>query len=167
MNFKIPLQGANLARWPRGNLTQGYSENAQLYQSLVGIKFHNGIDIAMPFRTPVLAAYDGTVYEAFHALKGYGKQVRIISGKVDGVYYDSVYGHLDEIIVKVGQRVKVGEQLGFEGNTGFVVSEGTIVFWGNAPAQKGVHLHFGIRILTDATEKSNIAIFGKNYIIKD
>ncbi len=167
-NLTIPLQGAKLAKWPKGQVTQWYGENAVLYSSLAGIKWHNGIDIAMPFRTPVLAAHDGTIYEVLDAPKGYGKHVRIISDKIEGIYFDTVYGHQDEIIVKEGQKVKAGDQIGYEGNSGFVVSAGTIVFWGNAPAGKGVHLHFGLRILTDTVdEHSNTSILGKNYVIND
>lgn len=169
MNFTLtnPLQGSKLTKWPVGNITQGYGENPQLYQRLVGIQYHNGIDIAMLFRTPVLAAYDGTIYAVENQLAGYGKVVREISDKIDGVYYGSPYGHLDEIVVSRGQRVKAGDLLGYSGNTGFVWSGDKTVFWGNAPANKGVHLHFGLRILEDATDKSNIAILGKNYIIRD
>ena len=45
--------------------------------------------------------------------------------------------------MKPGQRVKQGDFIGYGGYTGFVVS-GTTEYWGNAPAGKGTHLHFGV-----------------------
>lgn len=45
--------------------------------------------------------------------------------------------------MKPGQRVVQGQLLGYEGNTGFVISGGT-QYWGDAPAGKGTHLHFGL-----------------------
>lgn len=57
-----------------------------------------------------------------------------------------VYCHLGEIAIQPGQVVKQGDLLGYEGNTGFVVSGGT-QYWDNAPTGKGVHLHFGLHEL--------------------
>lgn len=65
----------------------------------------------------------------------------------------TVYCHLDEIAVEPGQVVKQGDLLGYEGNTGFVVSGGT-QYWGDAPAGKGVHLHFGLYDMNSCSTKT-------------
>ena len=77
-----------------------------------------------------------------------GREVWVYSPLLDGEApmnsrVCTVYCHLDEIAVEPGQVVKQGDLLGYEGNTGFVVSGGT-QYWGDAPAGKGVHLHFGL-----------------------
>ncbi|GAB3701330.1 M23 family metallopeptidase [Corynebacterium nasicanis] len=86
---------------------------------------HEGIDIADPIGTPVLAVMDGEVISAGGA-NGFGKWVRLRHS--DGSI--SVYGHVNTIHVAVGQRVTAGEQIATIGNEG----EST-----------GPHLHFEIR----------------------
>ena len=75
-----------------------------------------------------------------------------------------VYFHAGKILVQNGQKVKAGDALCLEGNTGFVVS-GSTPYWGNAPAGKGTHLHFGIYPLIQGTDKGNAYwINGQGYI---
>src|SRR3990167_8960161 len=50
--------------------------------------------------------------------------------------------------VNVGDQVKVGEPIGYQSNSGFVIS-GSSIYWGTAPGGIGTHLHFGVRLLTD------------------
>ena len=59
------------------------------------------------------------------SLKGYGKTVKIKHAK-----YETLYGHLNRIDVKVGDGIKQGESLGLVGETG------------NATRP---HLHFEVR----------------------
>jgi len=86
---------------------------------------HEGIDIADPIGTPVLAVMDGEVISAGGA-NGFGKWVRLRHD--DGSI--SVYGHVHTIDVSVGQRVTAGEQIATIGNEG---------------RSTGPHLHFEIR----------------------
>ena len=86
---------------------------------------HEGIDIADPIGTPVLAVMDGEVISAGGA-NGFGKWVRLRHD--DGSI--SVYGHVHTINVSVGQRVTAGEQIATIGNEG---------------RSTGPHLHFEIR----------------------
>ena len=148
MILSNPLQGSTLKRYPLGSIFQGYGEHPELYKIYAKIAFHNGIDLYMPTGTQVLAATDGKVVEVKHDSGGYGKHIRIVSPKIDGFYHETIYGHLDEIKVAIGQEVKAKESIGIEGNTGFVIS-GDTVYWGNAPGNKGLHLHFGYRPLED------------------
>ncbi|MGC7095837.1 MULTISPECIES: M23 family metallopeptidase [unclassified Amycolatopsis] len=85
---------------------------------------HNGIDLAAPIGTPILAAADGTVIEAGSA-SGFGLWVRIQMD--DGTIH--VYGHMNSFSVRSGQKVKAGEQIAEVGNRG---------------QSTGPHLHFEV-----------------------
>jgi murein DD-endopeptidase MepM/ murein hydrolase activator NlpD len=86
--------------------------------------FHYGIDIANAIGTPIVAAADGTVIEAGPAT-GFGLWVRI---KLDDGE-TNVYGHVDTILCKQGQRVQAGQKIATMGNRGF---------------STGPHLHFEV-----------------------
>lgn len=75
--------------------------------------FHDGLDISAAFGTPVKAPADGLVVFADRE-SGYGKVVKINHG----YGFLTLYGHLDRILVKEGQRVKRGEVIGRVGMTG-------------------------------------------------
>lgn len=76
-------------------------------------EFHNGLDIAAPTGTPIKAAADGVVEYAGY-IRGYGKIVTIRHG----YGYETSYGHCSKILVKVGQKVKKGQEIAHVGNTG-------------------------------------------------
>ena len=138
-----PVKGAVLAKFPQGNIYQLYGENVELYLKAIGSKGHNGIDIAMPEGIPILAS-KGEVVEVKDTPEGYGKHIRILTDPENGVFYELAFGHLRNIIIKIGDKVEDGQQIAEMSNTGFVISGGT-AYWNTAPAGKGVHLHFGVR----------------------
>lgn len=78
-------------------------------------RFHYGIDMAALKGTPVYAAAEGTVVEVSFTPKGYGKSIVISHQKCK-----TRYAHLDEILVKVGQKVTPSKQIGCVGATGLV-----------------------------------------------
>ncbi|WP_171058156.1 peptidoglycan DD-metalloendopeptidase family protein [Modestobacter altitudinis] len=85
---------------------------------------HNGVDIAAPIGTPIYAPAAGRVVRAGTAT-GYGLAVYIQHD--DGSV--TVYGHINDYFVSVGQRVSAGEVIAEVGNRG----EST-----------GPHLHFQV-----------------------
>jgi murein DD-endopeptidase MepM/ murein hydrolase activator NlpD len=85
-------------------------------------RHHNGLDFAVPESTHVRAVTAGRVVFA-GPYGGYGKLVTIQHDK-DTV---SLYGHLSEIRVEVGQQVTAGGIIGRVGKTGVAT---------------GPHLHF-------------------------
>ncbi len=92
-----------------------------------GKRSHKGIDIFASRGTPVIAVTDGFITNTGNRGLG-GKQVWLR----DGVFGQSLYyAHLDSINVTGGNRVTIGDTLGFVGNTG------------NARTTSP-HLHFGI-----------------------
>ncbi len=78
------------------------------------LKMHTGIDFAAALGTPVYATGDGVIETADDLDRGYGNHVVINHG----FGYESLYGHLSRIAVKVGQKVKRGQVVGYVGSTG-------------------------------------------------
>ncbi len=144
MKLINPVLGAILLKYPKGSIYQGFGENVILYQQAIGTSGHNGLDIVAIEGTPILAT-KGTVCEVKNTPEGYGKHIRILTDPDEkGDYLELTFGHLRDIIVKIGDKVEDKQIIGSMGNTGFVIS-GSTIYWGNAPAGRGVHLHFGVR----------------------
>ncbi len=101
--------------------------------------FHSGIDIAGRNWSPIKASNAGTIiYSGWHG--GYGKVVIVNHGEYKlrtrkKIYSpkktSTLYAHLAKTAVKVGQVVKKGDIIGYEGSTGY---------------STGPHLHFEVRI---------------------
>lgn len=117
ITYRQPFYGD----WP---ITQRYGE------VIPGVTFngkpHTGIDYGCPEGTPVLASADGTVMSAGESTTGYGKYV--IMQHAGGTA--TVYAHLSAILVRSGQKVQQGDQIGLSGSTGYAT---------------GPHLHFEAR----------------------
>ncbi|MCU4164241.1 M23 family metallopeptidase [Carboxylicivirga caseinilyticus] len=77
-------------------------------------KFHYGMDFTAPTGTEVYATGDGVVSKITNEVRGYGKRVEIDHG----FGYTTLYAHMNEFNVKMGQKVKRGEVIGYVGNTG-------------------------------------------------
>jgi hypothetical protein len=78
------------------------------------LKMHVGVDFAASVGTPVRATADGVVKSLVSSKRGYGNTVIIEHGNG----YQTIYAHLDEMRVRVGQRVTLGSIVGTVGNTG-------------------------------------------------
>jgi len=125
------LTGPMLDLFARRNFFR--SPLAGRYTSLLGmridpftgaVRHHNGVDIKAPFNSWVAAAADGTVTLAGWN-DGFGKCVVIDHAQG----YRTLYGHLNEIMVHVGEKVKQHQLIGRVGITGRTT---------------GPHLHFTI-----------------------
>jgi murein DD-endopeptidase MepM/ murein hydrolase activator NlpD len=80
-------------------------------------KHHNGIDISAEPGTEVYAPAAGRVEKAettYTPWVGYGKNVVIDHGNG----YKTLYGHLSQVMVRVGQQVDRGNVIGLVGETG-------------------------------------------------
>ena len=82
--------------------------------------FHAGLDFAAPIGTPIYAAADGVVVEGRerYGVSGFGSWIWLDCQASVGK--DFIYGHVkhDGILVKKGDRVKAGQQIGVVGNEG-------------------------------------------------
>ncbi len=76
---------------------------------------HRAIDYAAAAGTPIRATADGTVTYAGWTNAGYGNLTSIRHNST----YSTNYGHQSKILVKVGQKVKQGQTIGYVGSTGF------------------------------------------------
>lgn len=92
----------------------------------IGSKYHQGLDIAFPMGTKILACESGTITTAGWN-GGLGKCVIINHGGK----LETVYGHMSKIKVKTGQKVVRGQVIGEVGSTG---------------NSTGPHLHLGVRV---------------------
>jgi murein DD-endopeptidase MepM/ murein hydrolase activator NlpD len=77
-------------------------------------KFHSGMDFTAPTGTDVYATGDGVVRTVKSQRRELGNHIIVDHG----FGYQTVYAHLDGFNVKVGQKVKRGDIIGFVGNTG-------------------------------------------------
>ncbi|MCB0704631.1 MAG: M23 family metallopeptidase [Saprospiraceae bacterium] len=77
-------------------------------------KMHTGIDFTAPTGTPIQSTGDGKVVRIDRLRTGYGNHVVIDHG----YGYQTLYGHMSQIDVHVGQKVKKGQQIGLVGSTG-------------------------------------------------
>ena len=114
---------------------QPFGTNGEFYQKNgINIKGHNGLDLLATHGQPIRASHDGTAYPGVDAKEGYGVVVRTNEEfwyKDRWVYFKSIYWHLlSNIPVKMGQKVKAGDIIGYADNTGFSF---------------GDHLHFGLK----------------------
>ncbi len=81
-----------------------------------GGMYNDGINIAAPRGTPVLAAADGTVAYVGHTLQSYGNLVLIRHG--GGMI--TAYAHMNSVSVRQGMHVVRGQPIGSVGSTGTV-----------------------------------------------
>lgn len=77
-------------------------------------KMHTGIDFTAAIGTEIHSTGDGVVKEVVNESSGYGKHVVV----QHGYGYQTLYAHMSNFTVKVGQKVKRGELIGYVGNTG-------------------------------------------------
>jgi murein DD-endopeptidase MepM/ murein hydrolase activator NlpD len=115
----IPSRGDGSFNWPT---VGGYISSQMGYR---WGKLHKGIDIAGPSSYTIKAADNGIVISAGWDGSGYGN--KIVIDHQNG--FRTVYGHLSEITVNVGQTVSKGSAIGVMGATGDAT---------------GVHLHFEV-----------------------
>jgi murein DD-endopeptidase MepM/ murein hydrolase activator NlpD len=89
-------------------------------------EFHSGLDISNRAHTRILSPAEGIVAEAGSDY-GYGRILYISHGHG----FKTMYAHLDKVLVKVGQRVKRGDEIALVGSTGRTT---------------GPHLHYEVHL---------------------
>ncbi|MGD8458605.1 MAG: M23 family metallopeptidase, partial [Anaerolineales bacterium] len=103
--------------WPTDyqTITQNFGANPEIYEKW-GLPGHEGLDFRAPMNSNVYACAEGEVYvvENNPDVHPYGKHIRI----KHEYGYRSVYGHLAECRVSVGQTVKAKQLIGRADSTG-------------------------------------------------
>lgn len=126
-NAQARVYNGGMFAWPCPSYTRisddyGY----RIHPTLGTEQFHNGVDMAAPAGTPILAAYDGDVVAAAYS-STMGNYIMIDHGS--GLY--TIYMHASVLYVSKGQSVTKGETIAGVGTTG---------------RSTGNHLHFSVRL---------------------
>ena len=113
--------------WPAPSYTRISDDYGNRMHPTLGIqKFHNGIDMAAPGGSAILAAYDGKVVAADYN-SSMGNYIMIDHG--DSLY--TIYMHASALYVSKGMEVSKGSKIAAVGTTG---------------RSTGNHLHFSVRL---------------------
>lgn len=125
--FKITIENVPTLKFPVAGKTASAIGSFWGADRDGGRRSHEGVDIFADRGTPIIAPTDGYVRTA--GVRGIGGNVVWLydSKRSQSLYF----AHLNEILVKKGDRIKIGDTLGTVGNTG------------NARTTPP-HLHFGI-----------------------
>lgn len=118
-NGTVVQGGSGKIIWPvpaGGRLSRGFYGQ---YPS------HNGLDIAAPIGTTLVAADTGVVIKTVYSNVGYG-----IYCIIDHGGYQTLYGHCSALLVSVGQQVTQGQPIARMGSTG---------------NSTGSHVHFEVK----------------------
>lgn len=126
--------GTGRFMWPcRGEITSYFGWRT--HPIFGTTKYHSGMDIAVDYGTPIMAADSGTViYSGW--LGGYGYAVMIDHGS--GLV--TLYAHNQSLNVYEGQYVNKGTCIAYAGSTGY---------------STGPHCHFEVRLHGEVTEPLN------------
>lgn len=123
---KITYDGGVFA-WPAPSFVRISDDYGQrIHPILKKPQFHNGVDMAAPGGSPILAAYSGEVVAASYN-SSMGNYIMIDHG--DKLY--TIYMHASALYVKKGDIVARGQQIAAVGTTG---------------RSTGNHLHFSVRL---------------------
>jgi murein DD-endopeptidase MepM/ murein hydrolase activator NlpD len=116
----IPISGKDLTR-----VASGFG--LRIHPIYKIIKFHSGMDFTAPAGTDVYAAGNGVVAAVQSSQRGLGKNIVVDHG----FGYSSIYAHLSNFNVRIGQKVQRGDVIGYVGNTGTSIAN---------------HLHYEIKL---------------------
>jgi murein DD-endopeptidase MepM/ murein hydrolase activator NlpD len=136
--------------WPlsKGRISLPFKEIPGGSRTRNGKRIHDGVDMASFCGDTVRAAHDGVVlaagrkfddqigwvgdltrYYATLDKKKLWDDLPIVVIVDDGNGYRSIYAHMSKITVTVGQKVRAGKRIGYEGATGHA---------------SGCHVHYGL-----------------------
>ncbi len=118
-NGQVIEPGSGVYLWPTTNFRWSRGFTGQ-YPA------HNGIDLAAPYGTPIVAVDSGIVTKATYTASGYGWHLEISHGNG----YSTLYAHCSSLAVGVGQSVQQGQIVAYIGSTGW---------------STGNHIHFEVK----------------------
>jgi len=96
-------------------ISSGYTNGKRYVEAFNVATNHRAIDYAADYGAPIRSVGDGTVAFAGWNSGGYGNLTKI---RHNGTYSTN-YAHQSKISVRVGQKVKQGQIIGYVGSTGF------------------------------------------------
>lgn len=135
-NAQARVYNGGMFAWPCPSYKRISDEYGNRIHPILGTQqFHNGLDMAAPSGSPILAAYDGDVVAAAYS-SSMGNYIMIDHGS--GLY--TIYMHCSALYVSKGQTVSKGQNIAAVGSTG---------------RSTGPHLHFGVRLNGNYTSPWN------------
>lgn len=147
-NTEVDIDFAGKFTWPvpgQYRISCVFGSNDPWHRSGGG---HNGLDIAAPMNSRIVAAAKGQVSKVYNGCShnygknyscgcagGLGNHVRISHGNYGGQSYLTIYGHMTTVAsdIRSGMMVNQGHTIGYVGSTGY---------------STGYHLHFGVATAT-------------------
>ena len=114
---------------PACEFNKDYPCDVSFYKYM-GFGLHKGVDIPCSSGTEIFAAHRGKVIKLSDSLtQGIGVVLESLDGQIRTVYW-----HLKEYLLTIGEMVNEGQKIALSDNTGF---------------SKGNHLHWEIKIKTN------------------
>lgn len=117
-----------------GTLTSAYGY--RIHPIYGGEEFHNGVDIAAPSGSVLMAMYDGVIVEVGEN-DTLGRFLRIEHG--GGV--EVLYGHCERVVTQQGETVKAGDVVALVGSTG---------------VSTGSHVHLGVTVDSEQRDPASL-----------
>jgi murein DD-endopeptidase MepM/ murein hydrolase activator NlpD len=109
--------------------------------------YHNGDDIKAPDGNSIHAAQSGQViWAGYDATNGLGWSIKLNNCN----HISTLYGHMQQILVKAGDFVLMGDPIGLEGSTGWSTGPHLhfMVEWDNNPVDPFAYFGYNIYPLT-------------------
>lgn len=126
-NAETRVYDGGMFTWPCPAYTRISDEYGNRMHPILNVlQFHNGLDMAAPYGSAILAAYDGDVIAADYSAS-MGNYIMLDHG--DGLY--TIYMHSSALYVSKGESVYKGQKIAAVGSTG---------------RSTGNHLHFSVRL---------------------
>lgn len=128
--YLVPINGQKDTHmpslWPaQGIMTSRFGTRVD---PITGRKsYHQGVDIANSYGTPIVATANGVVTKSDYVQGGYGLVVEIDNGNG----FTTRFGHNSSALVHVGEKVKKGQAIALMGSTG---------------RSTGTHVHYEVLI---------------------
>lgn len=131
----VSTTGSKVARSSSPSSSKGYPEYSGYYMRPIvggrrsqGLHGNNGIDLAAPVGTPILASANGKVIVSRKSGYNGGYGLYVVVSHSNGT--QTLYAHMSRNDVYVGQSVSQGQTIGAVGSTG---------------RSTGPHIHFEVR----------------------
>lgn len=113
-----------------GLVSQFFGERPEYYRAKYGVEGHNGIDLAVPDGTTLIAPAGMEIMEVGENHKTKGTYIIAMIVENEEIYYMIRFLHLQKYLVKIGQIISENEIIGTTNNSG---------------NSSGPHLHIDIR----------------------
>lgn len=144
-NGRSNLGAPNIGRSEEQNLTEARLSDGfgpRIHPITHQPQFHTGQDIAVPFGTPIVAAYAGRV-----KFVGWARNAGLMVALDHGEGYVTHYDHMSQALVSQNQVVSEGQIIGRVGSTG---------------RSTGPHLHFEVRFNNQPVQPEEIVRWQRN-----